>query len=102
MTSYRAFKERGLIHDTPSPGSLWLAQHGQTDQGHAGIVVRTESVVQMITIEANTSADPNASGAQNREGDWITQRIRNRTGAGDLHTRGFVRPASILKLCGIA
>lgn len=102
MTSFRAFKELGLIHDTPSPGSLWLAQHGPTDQGHAGLVIRTEDVTKMLTIEANTSSDPNASGAQQREGDWITERIRNRSGAGDLRTRGFVRPASILKLCGIA
>lgn len=102
MTSFRAFKELGLIHDTPTAGSLWLAQHGTTDQGHAGLVIRTEDTSRMMTIEANTSSDPNASGAQNREGDWITQRIRNRTGAGDLHTRGFVRPASILRLCGIA
>lgn len=102
MTSYRAFRDLGLIHDTPTPGSLWLAQHGSTDQGHAGLVIRTEDTSRMMTIEANTSSDPNASGAQNREGDWITQRIRNRTGAGDLHTRGFVRPASILRLCGIA
>lgn len=102
MTSFRAFRDLGLIHDTPTAGSLWLAQHGSTDQGHAGLVVRTEDTSRMMTIEANTSADPNASGAQQREGDWITQRIRNRSGAGDLRTRGFVRPASILKLCGIA
>ena len=102
MTSFRAFKELGLIHDTPTAGSLWLAQHGSTDQGHAGLVIRTEDTSRMMTIEANTSSDPNASGAQQREGDWITQRIRQRTGAGDLHTRGFVRPASILRLCGIA
>lgn len=102
MNSFYAFEKLGLVHDTPTSGSIWLAQHGTTAQGHAGLVIRTEGIGQMLTIEANTSRDPNASGAQQREGDWITHRIRQRTGAGELHTRGFIRPASILKLCGIA
>ena len=51
----------------------------------------------MSTIEANTSLDPTTP-AKDREGDWITTRIRSVSGTGNLRTMGFVTPASILSL----
>lgn len=98
MNSVRGFQFIGLLEKDPQLGSIWLAQHGATSQGHAGIVTSTdESHAQMYTIEANTSNDPNARGNQQREGDWITRRVRPRSG-NPLKTRGFVSPQSILKL----
>lgn len=98
MTSVRAFKPLGLLMPTPAPGAIWLARHGSTDNGHAGIVV-TPHAPHMDTVEANTSFD---SGGNQREGDWITNRIRPIAGPGELRTQGFVHPSSILKLCGLA
>jgi hypothetical protein len=51
----------------------------------------------MSTIEANTSLDPTTS-AKDREGDWITTRVRSIGGTGSLKTMGFVTPQSILAL----
>jgi hypothetical protein len=98
MTSVRAFKPLGLLMPTPAPGAIWLARHGSTDNGHAGIVV-TPHTPHMDTVEANTSFD---SGGNQREGDWITNRIRPIAGPGELRTQGFVHPTAILKLCGLA
>ena len=54
----------------------------------------------MATIEGNTSLDP-SSDAKEREGDWITNRIRFLKGRGTLNTLGFITPAAILKLIGV-
>ena len=53
----------------------------------------------MATIEGNTSLDPSTP-AKEREGDWITNRIRFLKGTGTLNTLGFVTPSAILKLLG--
>jgi hypothetical protein len=98
MTSVRAFRPLGLLMPTPVTGAIWLARHGNTDNGHAGICTLPHAP-NMDTIEANTGG--NGTGSQ-REGDWITHKIRPIVGPGDLRTQGFVHPASILKLCGLA
>lgn len=98
MTNVRAFRKAGLIDQRPSPAALWLARHGTTDRGHEGIVVVPEGQ-RMSTIEANTSAGADIP-AKEREGDWITNRIRNQSTNGQLITQGFVSVASILKLIG--
>lgn len=97
MTSYRAFVKLGLISNQPSLGSIWIAQNGTSDQGHAGFSVAGAGTPTMATLEANTSAAAGSS-AKEREGDWITARIRRIMSNGNLYTKGFVSPASILKL----
>jgi hypothetical protein len=96
MTAARAFRELALLSPVPVPGALWLARHGTTDNGHAGLVELPHTET-MDTIEANTSSGQ--SGSQ-RDGDWITTRLRPISGPGDLRTQGFVHPASILRLIG--
>lgn len=98
VTSAGNFRKLGLLSANAEPGSIWLARHGSTSNGHAGIVTAVRGV-SMATIEGNTSLDPNTS-AKEREGDWITNRIRFLKGSGTLNTLGFVTPASILKLIG--
>ncbi|WP_395734781.1 hypothetical protein [Prosthecobacter sp.] len=96
VTSAGSFRKLGLLSANAEAGSLWLARHGSTSNGHAGIVTAMRGV-SMATIEGNTSLDPSTS-AKEREGDWITNRIRFLKGSGTLNTLGFVTPASILKL----
>ena len=98
VTSAANFRKLDLLSTNAEPGSLWLARHGRTSNGHAGIVTAVRGV-SMATIEGNTSLDPSTP-AKEREGDWITQRLRFLKGAGALATLGFVTPASILKLIG--
>jgi hypothetical protein len=97
MTNFRAFKAKGLISTKPVTGSLWIAQNGTTDQGHEGIVIAAQSG-SMTTLEANTSNSNKSLPSQEREGDWITNKIRNLNTNGRLVTRGFVSPENILRL----
>ncbi|MDB6132930.1 MAG: hypothetical protein JWM59_1173 [Verrucomicrobiales bacterium] len=39
----------------PAPGSLWLARHGDSALGHAGIVIKAGGNGLMTTIESNTT-----------------------------------------------
>ena len=96
VTSAVNFRKLGLLSASAEPGSIWLARHGRTKNGHAGIVTAVRGV-SMATIEGNTSLDPTSAETE-REGDWITTRIRFLKGGGTLTTLGFVTPASILKL----
>jgi len=98
MTNVRAFKQRKMLNPLPVPGAIWLARHGETDQGHAGIVTTTGTLTRsMATIEANTSLDPSTP-SQEREGDWITTRMRKINGAGSLVTQGFIHPGHLIQL----
>jgi hypothetical protein len=99
VTSAVNFRKLGLLSASAEPGSIWLARHGRTNNGHAGIVTAVRGV-SMATIEGNTSLDP-SSDAKEREGDWITNRIRFLKGSGTLNTLGFITPAAILKLIGV-
>lgn len=96
VTSAANFGKLGLLSSTAAPGAIWLARHGSTSNGHAGIVTALRGL-SISTIEGNTSLDP-SSDAKEREGDWITARIRSLKGSGSLVTLGFITPASILKL----
>jgi len=97
--SFNAFNQLRLTSLKPVPGAIWFARHGNTAQGHAGIVTNLSLAgQQMSTIEANTSLD-SRDPRLDREGDWITTRTFATKGRGDLVTLGFVTPASILKLC---
>ncbi len=98
VTSAGNFRELGQLSANAEPGSIWLARHGSTSNGHAGIVTAVRGL-SMATIEGNTSLDPSTP-AKEREGDWITNRIRFLKGTGTLNTLGFVTPAAILKLIG--
>ncbi len=98
VTSAGNFRKLGLLSTGAAPGAIWLARHGSTTNGHAGIVATVQGMV-MATIEGNTSLDP-SSPAREREGDWITNRIRATKGSGSLVTLGFVTPEAILKTIG--
>lgn len=99
LTSWRVFQKRCVA--VPASGCIWFARHGATDQGHCGIVTSVRGST-MTTIEANTSADSALlqgrarDAAKEREGDWITPRIRNVSGVGTLRTLGFLPPAALL------
>jgi hypothetical protein len=99
VTSATNFSKLNLLSSAATPGAIWLARHGQTSKGHAGIVTSMRGV-SMSTLEGNTSLDP-SSDAKEREGDWITARIRPLKGSGSLVTLGFITPAAILKLISL-
>lgn len=91
VTNYNTFRDLGRISDSPKPGALWLARHGNTSRGHAGIVASMSGGV-MTTIEGNTDD------AGTREGDGIFLKTLPLRGRGKLRTLGFVNPEDILSL----
>lgn len=97
MTNVRMLRALGLLDNTETIGGVWLARHGASDNGHAGVVAGHQMTT-IVTIEGNTAAGPTANQEQQRQGDGIWLRTQHRGGRGDLHTQGFVSPASILKL----
>lgn len=94
VTSAGNFRARGMLGEKPTTGAVWLARHGTSSNGHAGIVTASTGR-SMSTIEANTSLDPSTP-AKEREGDWITTRVRSVAGTGRLKTMGFVTTEAIL------
>lgn len=99
MTNFRAFDKLGILTQVPSMGALGFAQKTGTDSGHEFIIsVPFVGKGRMQTIESNTSAGIAQSTAQDREGDWITEKVRNHMLNGTLRTRGFLSAAAILKL----
>jgi len=101
LDSRNRFKAKGMLVQTPVEGAVWLAQHGSTSNGHAGIVTSvapTSGGIYIKTIEANTSKDA-TDPDKDREGDWITRRGPfSSQGRGTLKTVGFVTPSAIIKL----
>jgi hypothetical protein len=98
LSSFNGFNALKLTTMEPTPGAIWFAQHGSTTSGHAGFVT-SRAGVRMGTIEANTSLDP-SSPSREREGDWITTRLRHTNNNGRLTTRGFLPVANLIKLIG--
>ena len=50
VTSARNFREHHMLVIEPQPGAVWLARHGTTSNGHAGIVTALNHDA-MSTIE---------------------------------------------------
>lgn len=97
MNTVRALSSVQALSAQPVPGALWLARHGNTDKGHAGIVTSARGNGLMSTIEGNTTSDFKDS-ASDRQGDGIFPRARNVAINGNLKTMGFLTPASMLRL----
>ena len=99
MNSVRAFEKLGLLSPVSmcNAGSIWLARHGNTGNGHTGISLAPLRQGMLNTIEANTSKDATL-GDKDREGDWITTKLFGANGRGSLATQGVVTVESICKL----
>jgi hypothetical protein len=98
VTSFNNFNRLNLIESKPSSGAIWLARHGNTDSGHAGLVTSdyAYSSTRMATIEGNTSAEF-ITDDKERQGDGIYARTRT-VQNGKLKTLGFISPVSVLSL----
>lgn len=73
----------------PQPGDIIIWRHGQTYQGHTGIVIKRIDTHSVQTIEGNTGpvnthVDPN--------GDGVYVKTRLLAGQGDMKVMGFIRP----------
>ncbi len=86
---YRAPKQ--LVVTTPRQGDLVIWRHGNTYQGHVGIILRVDEDT-FQTVEGNTS---DGTGV-NREGDGVYSKKRSKNPAGSMKIAGFLRPFKAL------
>lgn len=96
VTTARVLANLDLLESYAVPGAIWLAQRGKSSNGHAGLVLAVKGA-SMATIEANTSLDPSTP-SKEREGDWITNRVRSVMRNGEFKTLGFLHPQGMIDL----
>lgn len=71
---------------SPIPGDVIVWEHGDTQNGHTGIIVSFDSL-RYLTIEGNTSD----AAEINREGDGVYQKFRAKGGSKTFKEVGFLR-----------
>jgi hypothetical protein len=72
---------------TPIPGAVIIWRHGDTTNGHTGIVTSV-TANNVGTVEGNTSDGKGV----NRNGDGVYARIRSRVGSGAMQVVGWINP----------
>lgn len=72
----------------PFPGYVAIWQHGDTTQGHTGIVTELIDADHFATIEGNTGSGAGVI----RDGDGVYKRTRSVHGAGTMKVVGFIDP----------
>ncbi len=80
--------DKTLHSNKPEPGYIVIWQHGDTTQGHTGIVTDVVDDNHFGTIEGNTA---DGSGVV-RDGDGVYHRTRSIVGAGSMKVLGFINP----------
>lgn len=84
MSTLRHAKDNYLLLEKPKLGCIIVWEHGNTDQGHTGIVVELRGLTELATIEGNTGD------RSFRDGDGVFLRNRSRYQDGDMIVRGFI------------
>lgn len=92
LQTFNNWNKLGLVKSNPVPGAIWLARHGSSANGHAGIVLKVFTDGTMETMEGNTNT------AGGREGDGFDDKKRNQKQNGQLKTLGFIHPDVIKSL----
>lgn len=78
----------GQKKKSPEVGTIVLWRHGDTTNGHAGIVTELLQNGEFKTVEGNTGDGKGVV----REGDGVFERVRSVNGAGSMKVLGFIHP----------
>lgn len=95
VQSFQNARDAGITSDVACEGSIVLWQHGQSWQGHAGLVVG-KTPTGLMTIEGNTGPTPGTIREAAGHGDGIFRKTRNTVKPGqkitgsDLTLLGFI------------
>ena len=73
--------------DKPEPGCLVVWKHGDTTNGHVGLVYEIDGDGYLKTIEGNTGAGPGVIS----NGDGVYKRVRDPKGTGEMKVVGFLK-----------
>ena len=77
-----------IVSVVPAPGLVAVWRHGESTNGHVGIVTSLLGDTRFMSIEGNTK---NLE-AINREGDGVVERERSRSSNGSFKLLGFLKP----------
>lgn len=75
----------------PLPGAICIWRHGDTSNGHTGMVLDYGAKV-MHLVEGNTEAGINPAGTIERDGGGVYFTERNVSGNGNMKVVGFIKP----------
>lgn len=90
LTVLNEAKRRKQNVAVPSPGDLIIWQHGDTQSGHVGAIVKTGDY--FACIEGNTAGHDSRTGQLSRDGDGVYETLRSKNGSkGGMRVAGFVR-----------
>lgn len=82
-----------LVVSIPRPGAIAIYQHGNTSNGHTGIVLEYNIETGfMYLIEGNVEHGIDANGAEIRQGGGVYLTKRHIKGDGDMKVVGFLKP----------
>ncbi len=85
LTVWQNTPDEQRVRNRPLPGAIIIWRHGNTSNGHTGIV--TEFLGdKMLTVEGNTG------NGSFREGDGVYQKKRSTNMDGDMRVMGFLIP----------
>lgn len=93
LTTFNAAPAKLRVNFAPLPGAVCIWQHGETSNGHTGIVeaYHIEKKV-MYLIEGNTTQGVDKNGVINRDGGGVYRTMRKIDGQGDMKVLGFLKP----------
>jgi len=80
-------KKHRVAPDKVVPGCVMIWQHGDTANGHTGIVI-ADKKMNVQTVEGNTSDGQGV----NRNGDGVYARLRSKAPIGTMKVVGFINP----------
>lgn len=76
---------------SPLPGAICIWQHGSSYKGHTGIILACDETT-MHLVECNTGGGVDPQGDVVRNGDGCYYTVRSRSGTGDMHVKGWIKP----------
>lgn len=79
------------VRKIPLPGAIVIWQHGNTAQGHTGIVTASDGEI-VETVEGNTDSGIGDNGSIVRDGGGVYRNRRPFLGVGNMHLVGFLKP----------
>lgn len=91
MTVWNQTHEDLRVKFTPLAGAIVIWRHGNTTNGHTGIIESCDES-SFYAFEGNTGSGVMVNGKVERDGDGIYHTHRSRSGTGDMHVVGYLKP----------
>ncbi len=91
LTAWAKTPVEQRVKRIPAPGAIVIWQHGNSQSGHTGVLLRYASDG-MYCVEGNTTAGLRADGSIERDGGGVHYTKRDKRQNGDMKVVGFLKP----------